>query len=176
LLVPKWFGTFDRGWALPAGHSSVWIRGSAGMSPRPREEPFANFYFGGFGNNWVDHGNEKRYREYFAFPGAEINEIPGRNFVKTTLEWNLPPLRFKHVGTPGFFATWMRPAIFAGGLATNVDYAPARETAADLGGQLDFRFGVLSALDMTISLGAATAVRSHVGPRHEAMLSVKILR
>ena len=25
-------------------------------------EPFANFFFGGFGNNYVDHGDEKRYR------------------------------------------------------------------------------------------------------------------
>ena len=70
-------------------------------SPGSRDEPFANFFFGGFGNNWVDHGDEKRYREYYAFPGAELNEIGGRNFVKSTLEWNLPPLRFRRVGTPG---------------------------------------------------------------------------
>ena len=177
VLVPKVYGTFDRGWALPAGHSSLWIRGSAGMSPRPTTEPFANFYFGGFGNNWVDHQDEKRYRDYYAFPGAEINEIPGRNFVKSTVEWNLPPLRFRRAGTPGFYAAWMRPAVFAGGLATNLDASgAARERAADVGAQLDFRFGVLSALDMTISVGAATAFRSATGPRHEAMLSLKILR
>ena len=57
------------------------------------DEPFANFFFGGFGNNYVDHGNEKRYREYYSFPGADLNAIPGRNFVKSTVEWNLPPMR-----------------------------------------------------------------------------------
>ena len=176
LLVPKWYGTFDRGWPLAPGHSSLWVRSSAGLSPRPRSEPFANFYFGGFGNNWVDHRDEKQYREYFAFPGAAINEIPGRNFVKSVVEWNLPPLRFRRAGTPGFYATWMRPALFVGGLATNLDAADARHRALDAGGQLDFRFGVLSALDMTISVGVATAFRSDTGPRHEAMLSLKILR
>src|SRR5262249_29576947 len=73
LVVPKLYGTFDRGWALPAGHSSLWVRSSGGLSPTSVTEPFANFYFGGFGNNWVDHKDEKRYREYFSFPGAEIN-------------------------------------------------------------------------------------------------------
>jgi hypothetical protein len=177
IVVPKLFGTFDRGWALPAGHSSLWVRSSGGFSPTSVTEPFANFYFGGFGNNWVDHQDEKRYREYFSFPGAEINEVPGRNFLKSTIEWNLPPVRFKHVGTPGFYAAWMRAAVFAGGLATNLDASgTAFEKAADLGVQLDFRFGVLSALDMTISVGGATAIRAATGPRHEAMLSLKILR
>ncbi len=96
-------------------HSSIWLRSAAGASPGPRDDPFANFFFGGFGNNWVDRGEAKRYREYYAFPGADLNEIGGRNFVKSTLEWNLPPLRFRRVGTPGFYVTWMRPAVFAGG-------------------------------------------------------------
>jgi hypothetical protein len=35
---------------------------------------FANFYFGAFGNNYVDHKDEQRYREYQSLPGLEINE------------------------------------------------------------------------------------------------------
>ena len=36
---------------------------TAGGSPRATcDSPFANFFFGGFGNNYVDHGDEKRYR------------------------------------------------------------------------------------------------------------------
>ena len=57
----------------------------------------------------------------YSFPGAELNEIGGRNFVKSTIEWNLPPWRFRRAGTPGFYATWMRPAVFVDGLATNLD-------------------------------------------------------
>jgi hypothetical protein len=72
-------GTFDVGVPLPAAHSSVWVRSAAGASPGSREDPFANFFFGGFGNNWVDHGEAKRYREYYAFPGADLNEIACRH-------------------------------------------------------------------------------------------------
>ena len=54
---------------------------AAGWGPGDeRHEPFANFYFGGFGNNWVDHRDEKRYRESDSFPGLEINEVGGTNY------------------------------------------------------------------------------------------------
>ena len=45
--------TYDQGFALPVGHSSVWLRGAAGFSPQRADEPFANFFFGGFGNNYL---------------------------------------------------------------------------------------------------------------------------
>ena len=65
-------------------------------------EPFANFYFGGFGNNYVDHRDEKRYREYYALPGAELNEIGGRNFVEVDARMEpaavaVPPRRHARV-------------------------------------------------------------------------------
>ena len=75
--VPKLYATFDRGLAVPFEHSSIWLRSAAGYSPRSRAEPFANFFFGGFGNNYVDYQNEKRYREYYSFPGADLNAIGG---------------------------------------------------------------------------------------------------
>jgi hypothetical protein len=170
------YGTFDHGFALPLGHSSVWIRSAAGLSPNDANNRFANFYFGGFGNNWVDRGEEKRYREFYGFPGADLNEIGGRNFVKSTLEWNLPPWRFRRVGTPGFYVSWMRPAVFAGALATNLDAPGVRRVATDLGAQLDFRFTVLSALDMTVSVGGAVAFENGHTPRREAMVSLRVLR
>jgi hypothetical protein len=173
--VSRFYGTFDRGWALPAGHSSLWLRGAAGFSPRSRDEPLANFFFGGFGNNYVDHGNEKRYREYYSFPGAALNAVPGRNFVKGLIEWNLPPIRLQHAGTPGFYATWLRPAFFVGGLVTNLDAPAARTRIADVGGQLDIRLSALSALDLTLSIGGAAAFDDG-RVRREAMISLKILR
>ncbi|MGB2715108.1 MAG: hypothetical protein WBC51_13080 [Vicinamibacterales bacterium] len=175
-VFPKVYATYDRGLPLPAGHSSLWFRGAAGFSPRSAGDTFANFYFGGFGNNWVDHREEKRYRDIESFPGAELNEIAGRNFLKGTIEINLPPWRFRRAGTPGFHATWARPAIFVGGLATNLDSADRRRVATNVGAQLDFRFGLLSALDMTISAGAAVAFQNDGGTKREAMVSVKILR
>jgi len=174
--VPKFYGTYDRGLPLPAGHSSVWFRNAGGYSPRDRDLPFANFYFGGFGNNYVDHAEVKRYREYYAFPGADLNEIGGRNFAKSLVEWNLPPWRFRRAGTPGFYATWMRPAVFVGGLVTNVDDAAFRRELATAGGQVDFSVSALSALDVTVSLGGAVALEDQYKPRRELMVSVKILR
>jgi hypothetical protein len=175
-FAPKVLATYDRGLALPLSHSSVWVRTAAGFSPTNRTNPFANFFFGGFGNNYVDVRNEKRYREYYALPGAELNEIDGRNFVKITAEWNLPPWRFRRLGTPGFHATWLRPAIFATGLATNLDDGEVRRRVASAGAQVDLRISLLSALDLTLSAGAGMAVESGSRPRGEAMVSLKILR
>src|SRR5262249_44063117 len=109
LPVTKINATYDRGFPLALGHSSIWLRSAAGLSPQSVDEPFANFYFGAFGNNYVDHRDEKRYREYYAFPGIPIDGMSGRNFAKSMVEWNLPPLRFKRAGTPGFYVSWMRP-------------------------------------------------------------------
>jgi len=169
-------GRYDLGFALPMGHSSIWLRNAAGLSPQNREEPFANFYFGGFGNNYVDHQTEQRYREYYSLPGAELNEIGGRNFTKSMVEWNLPPLHFSRAGTPGFYLTWMRPAVFASGLWTNLDAPEARRAVGNVGGQLDFRFTFLSTIDLTLSAGGAVAFERGFGPRREAMVSLKLLR
>ena len=149
---------------------------AAGFSPQKPEEPFANFYFGGFGNNYVDHRDEKRYRDYSALPGVDLNEIGGRNFLKSSAEWNLPPLHFRRVGTPGFHLTWMRPAIFAGGLITNLDSEVIRRTITNVGGQLDFRLSMLSSIDLTVSAGGAVAYERGFAPRPEAMFSLKVLR
>ena len=175
-FVPIFQGTFDRSLFVPAGHSSVWLRTAAGFSTGHLDDPFANFYFGAFGNNWVDHRNEKRYREADSFPGASLNEISGRTFVKSTLEWNAPPIRFRRVGKPGFYASWARPALFIGGLGTNLDLTDARRVLTDIGGQVDVRFGLLSTLELTLSAGAAAAFEHGYAPRQEAMFSVKILR
>jgi hypothetical protein len=176
-VVPRVYGTYDRGFALPTiGHSSIWVRSAAGFSPSDPANPFANYFFGAFGNNYIDHGEEHRYREYYAFPGLDLNAIGGRNFVKSIAEWNLPPWRFSRVGTPGFYASWLRPSVFVGGLATNLDAAPARTTATDFGGQIDVRVMMLSELEMTVSVGGAVAFARDHAPRHEAMVSLKILR
>ncbi len=175
-FIPRSRGDFAFGHALPLDHSSVWFRQAAGLSPRDRDQPFANFFFGGFGNNYVDHGNEKRYRDYDSLAGAEINEIGGRNFVKSVVEWNLPPWRFARLGTPGLYATWLRPAVFVTGLATNLDDRSVRRAVANIGAQADVRISALSALDLTLSFGAAVAFEDGYKARREFMVSMKVLR
>jgi hypothetical protein len=173
---PKVYSNLDLGFALPWKHSSIWLRSSAGYGGGDRDEPFANFYFGGFGNNWVDHGNEKRYREWYSFPGLELNALGGTNYARSMLEWNLPPIRFRHVGSPGFYLTWARPALFASGIATNLDDASVRRSVSNVGAQLDFRLNMLSRLDLTLSLGYALAFEDGVRPRNEYMVSLKVLK
>ena len=170
------FGNYDVGAALPLGHSAVWLRTAAGFSPQPASEAFANFFFGGFGNNWIDHGEIKRYREQYAFPGAALNEIPGRNFVRSLVELQLPPVRFSRVGTPGFYLSFIRPAIFAGGLLTNMDDRARRRSAATMGAQIDLRATVLSSLDMTLSFGAGLRLEGDQRTRREAMISLALLK
>ena len=111
-----------------------------------------------------------------SFPGAQINEIGGRNFLRSMLEWTLPPWRFSRVGTPGAYISWLRPAMFVSALATNLDDAAVRRRAISAGGQVDLRFSVLSALDMTFSAGAAIRLANGVPKAGEFMASLKVLR
>ena len=176
-VFPKLYANLDLGLALPLPHSSVWLRGSLGWGPGDeRQEPFANFYFGGFRNNWVDHREEKRYRGADAFPGLEINEVGGTNYGRAMLEWNLPPLRFRGAGTPSFYLSWLRPALFASVLTTNADEGALRRTFGNAGAQIDLRLGLLSRLELTLSAGYAAAFEEGQPTRHEGMLSLKILR
>lgn len=175
-VFTRLFGHYDKGWALPLGHSSLWIRSAAGLSPQRAGEPFANFYFGGFGNNWVDRGEIKRFRDYFAFPGARLNDIAGRNFVRPLVEWQLPPVRLSGAGTPGFHLSFIRPTLFAGGLITNLDRSAIRRAAMTAGGQVDFRFTMLSALDLTLSMGAGARTQHGRPARREVMVSLALLK
>jgi hypothetical protein len=172
---PRVSASFDYGVALPLDHSSVWLRTSAGYSLGKRAEPFANFYFGGFGNNWVDYLEAKRYREEQSFPGINLNAVSGTNYGKAMLEWALPPVRFSRLGVPGFYSNWARFAFFTMGIVTNIDHRPSSKSLMNVGGQVDVRISFLSAFESTLSFGYALARGS--GTRsHEVMVSLKLLK
>ena len=115
-ITPQVRGTLDFGFDLPLPHSSIWLRGAAGAADGSKNATVANFYFGGFGNNYVDDGIIQRYREWDSFPGFGLQEISGLNFVREMVEWNIPPFVFESAGTAAFHAAWLRPAIFASAL------------------------------------------------------------
>ncbi|MDX1632696.1 MAG: hypothetical protein R3234_12575, partial [Thermoanaerobaculia bacterium] len=154
---PRIHSELDVGWQLPLDHSSLWIRTSAGGAFGDAEDPFSNFFFGAFGNNYVDHRRAKRYRDYYSFPGVEINEIGGRTYGKLMAEWTLPPVRFRHVGWPGFYLTWARTALFSTVLGTDPDDDALSETFYDVGIQIDLKLVLFSNLRSTLSLGYARA-------------------
>jgi hypothetical protein len=177
------FSNLDYGISLPLNHSSIWIRSSFGHSFGEKENPFANFFFGGFGNNWIDSKSEKRYREYYSFPGVDLNYTGGKNYMKFMLEWNLPPLRFRRLGFLSLYCNWARLAFFTSVLQVNIDskngYDPdvqygAQKTLANIGGQLDYKLVVFSNRNLTFSFGYAAAFERKQNLNNEFMISLKI--
>ena len=139
-------------------------------------EPFANFYFGGFRNNWVDYRDEKRYRQSYAFPGLGINEVGGTQLraVDARVE---PAARALPTCRHARLLRYVAPARR---VRVDARHQPGRRRAAahhrNVGGQVDFRLGVLSRLDLTLSAGYAVAFENGLKTRNEVMVSLKVLR
>jgi hypothetical protein len=174
-FIPVIYGNLDYGFLLPIDHSSIWLRGSAGHSFGARDEPFANFYFGGFRNNYVDYQDEHRYREFLSFPGVGIDAIGATTYAKGMLEWTLPPVRFRRLGVPNLYCMWTRLAFFSQALVTDPGDTLYERKFGNLGAQLDFRLIVFSRLDMTLSFGYAVATEQNQRLADEYMISLKIL-
>jgi len=176
-LFPRVNQNLDYGIALPFKHSSIWLRSSVGYSFSPRREPLGNFYFGGFGNNWIDYQTSRRYRSFYSFPGAELNEIGGTNFGKILAEWTLPPIRFKKAGFTNLYANWAQLNLFSSGLITNMDSSEFLERYYNVGAQLDVRLAMFSILESTFSVGYASAWNDITGSRgDELMISLRLMR
>ena len=167
-------GTFDVGFTVPLGHASVWLRNAGGIAHGERDDPYASFYLGGFGNNYVDSRAEKRYREHYAFPGFGLNEISGLRFTRHMLEANLPPVVFESVGTPAFHLAWLRPAVFASALWTKTNGTPTAGYR-NVGAQFDLNFSVLHWYPMKLSFGYAVGFRGSQRAGDEWMVSLKVL-
>jgi hypothetical protein len=173
-FYPRLYGGLDLGTALPWRNSSVWLYAHAGMVGGKRDSPLAAYYFGSFRNNYVDDRSEKRYREMESFPGFEIDEIAARRFARLTGEVNLPPVRFAEVGTAAFYLSHVRPAVFAGVMATD-NQDGSRHIYSDVGAQLDLNFTVALRLPMVFSVGAAAGFDDGHYRKTEWLASLKIL-
>jgi hypothetical protein len=175
-LYPRLNLDAAKGFLLPLDHSSLWLRASAGTAlAGSRTDPFARFYFGGFGNNWVDYRAMRQFRDPESFPGIAINDVGGASYGKVQVEWTSPPLRFRRVGTPSFYLRWADLSVFATGLTTDVDDRAARRTMASVGAQVDVRLVTLSHLNSTFSFGFAAARGEGVPLSSAWMFSFKIM-
>jgi sugar lactone lactonase YvrE len=168
-------GGLDLGFALPLRHSSIWLRSAAGIANGDRNSPITSFYFGGFGNNYVDDKSIKRYRDFDSLPGFAIDEVNALNFVREMAEWNLPPYVFESAGTPGFYLTWLRPSLFVAGLWSDPGNAMHRAEHTSAGGQVDLSFSVLHRYNMTLSMGCAAGFDGSRHAGNEWMVSLKIM-
>lgn len=164
----------DFGVPLALKNSSVWLYSAAGFVEGNSASPLSSFYFGGFGNNYVDNREVKRYREYFSFPGFDLNEISGRRFARAIAEWNLPPIRFDGLGVPSLFLTSVRPAIFGGALVVDEAAGPTR-TFETVGAQVDWSFTFAHRLPMVFSAGYAEGFEEGTRRGGELLLSLKIM-
>jgi hypothetical protein len=164
-----------RGFLLPLDHTSLWLMTSFGYSFGELDDSFSNFYFGGFGNNWVDAGSINRYRRYHSFPGMELNSIAGRTYAKGTLELALPPLRFRRLGFPALYANWAHLSVFSSGIVANPGEDDWESRVANVGAQLNVKVVIFSSLSSTFSVGYATAFEEGYEPERETMVSLNIL-
>jgi hypothetical protein len=173
--VPQVYGTLDYGIALPLQHSSIWLRGAAGGADGSQNMTVANFYFGSFGNNYVDDRPVKRYRDVESLPGFGIDEINALRFVKGLVEWDAPPAVFSDVGTPVLHLSSLQPSIFAAGLWTQAGSPLQHKDYASIGGQADFRFGFMHWYNLTLSVGYAVGYQGSQRAGDEWMVSLKIM-
>jgi len=174
-LTPQVAGGFDVGFALPLAHSSLWLRTAGGFANGDRNSTVANFYFGGFGNNYVDDKSIRRYREYGSFPGFEIDEISALSFVRELVELNLPPYVFESAGTPSLYLQSLRSSVFVAGLRSDPGNSALRKDYASVGGQVDLYFSILHRYDMTLSAGYAVGYQGSQRAGTEWMISLKIM-
>ena len=173
-FYPRLYAGLSAGTALPFPNSSAWLYGWAGMVGGPRPDALAAYYFGAFRNNYVDNRPEKRYREMESFPGFDIDEITARKFARLTGEVNLPPLRFAELGTPAFYLSYIRPALFGGGMATQAPDGSGHHYY-DVGAQFDLAFTVALRLPMVFSVGAAHGWQDGHSRKTELLASLKIM-
>ena len=169
----KVFGSAAFGQLLPIRNSSVWLRLFAGKSFGDSGNPFDYFYFGGFGNNYLDNNSVQRYREMMSFTGTEINSISGNSFTKATLEWNLPPYRFLNFGFLPAYFTYARLSLFASALNNDLSKFSNNTLVYNSGVQLDFELSMFYLLKTYLSFGYAGAFQYGQTPTDEFMISLK---
>jgi hypothetical protein len=87
---------------------------------------------------------------------------------------NLPPIRFAEVGTPAFYLSYIRPAAFAGAMATEAPDGSGHHFY-DVGAQLDLAFTVALRLPMVFSVGAAHGWKDGHSRKTELLASLKIM-
>lgn len=172
--LPRIWGTYDKGFLLPK-NSSFWLRSSGGKSWGDVANPFANFYFGAFGNNYVDYRPPDQYRQYYSFPGVQIDQLSATSFGKLMGEYELPPIRFRRVGSTWLYANWARFSVFSTGLLTNLGSSAERQFYVDAGTQLDVRVVLFTYLNTTFSAGYAGAADRNGRVSGQYMISLKIL-
>jgi len=172
-FYPQLINNFDLGFLLPVRNTSFWFRTSLGQSLGQSDKSNSFFYFGGFGNNWLDYRSSQQYREMSSFPGMEIDAISALNYGKLSAELNLKPLRFRKLGFKGLYSTYARATVFGMGLFTNIANDQPQLNYYASGIQLDLEIVLFSLLKSTLSLGYSRAY-GEMPSKDQFMVSLKL--
>lgn len=175
-LYPSLQTSQDVGFLVPGiRNTSFWIRNSVGQSFGDRASSLSYFYLGGFRNNYVDWREARQYRGTTAFPGAGIDAVPARTFIRTMGELNLMPLRTRNIGTTWIYPTFVYTSLFATHLLTDPDRADLKRNLINLGFQTDIEIVLLSYMKTTWSTGYARIFEHGNSSQGAWMFSVKLL-
>jgi hypothetical protein len=173
IFYPQLINNFDVGFLLPLRNTSLWFRTSAGQSFGDSDKSNSYFYFGGFGNNYVDYRAAQQYRNMSSFPGVQIDGVSALNYGKLTTEIDFRPIRFRKLGFLGFYSTYARFTVFGMGLFTNIANDRPQRNFFSSGVQLDLELVLFSLLKSTLSFGFSRAY-GLMKPNDQFMVSLKL--
>jgi len=156
-------------------NTSFWIRNSTGFSMGERSSPLSRFYFGGFRNNFIDWQPAGQYRCTKAFPGAEIDGIEARHYLKNMGELNLKPIRLRNAGMTWLYPVYAKASLFSTHLLTDFDEPGKKRNVFNFGGQLDIQMVLFSYMKSTWSAGYAVKMERGTPNRQQLMFSLKLL-
>ena len=88
-------------------------------------------------------------------PGFEIDALNGKSFVKSMVEWNLPPLRFEQLGIARFLRELVAARGVRDGARDRSGSGGDRVDAYNVGIQFDVQLQVMHRLPMMLSFGYA---------------------
>ena len=157
-------------WAWP--HWVLHLKLAAGYLHTQQDLAFGKFYFGGFGNQYLENKEVKQYRHAFRFPGVPIYSLVSERFTKVMVEHNLPPLRFGNARLGQHFLSHIDASWFSQGLIVKSN---RKNMWVNLGAQVNFVFMHWFNLESTFSAGIAKAW-NRSGSTWDWFISFKLLK
>ena len=157
-------------WGWP--HNTLHLKLYAGIRYIKENMAIGRFYFGGFGNRFLENEKVDHFSKVFRFPGMPIYSLPAKHFVKAMVEQKLPPLRFSNAYLGRHCLSHADLSCFSQALSVEPYLGGAW---IDLGAQLNLHFRHWFNLESTLSFGIARAWNVHTSS-WEWFISFKPLR
>ncbi|RMF60325.1 MAG: hypothetical protein D6748_04335 [Calditrichaeota bacterium] len=153
-------------------HNILHLKISAGYRHTKDHLSIGKFYFGGFGNRYLEKEKVKQYRKVFRLPGIPIYSLAGKRFLKGMIEHTLPPLRFGNAYLGHHHLNHIDVSWYSQGLwiASNQD-----QLWIDVGAQVNLVFKHWYNLESTVSAGIANTW-SESGSNRAWFISLKLLK